>query len=226
MIIMFNWDSLLTGYSPNALIADMSDSNIPPGIGVDRAVSIKCRGAVDVRLEDLKEFQGNLKDLSHENYQKLRTEILTHGFSEPVSIWINNGVTHVINGHQRLRVLQGLMGEGFFIPPIPASVIEAKDEREAKEKVLALTSQFGEITEFGLYEFMEKASLDYSILDNFRFPEIDIEKWKQGYELENKSEELDLTAFDNFNHQCPKCGFEWDDNAKDGNTPADGTVES
>lgn len=31
-------------------------------------------------------------------------------------------------------------------------------------------------------------------------------------EPENTSTELDLNSFDNFQHQCPKCGFEWNDN--------------
>jgi hypothetical protein len=28
-------------------------------------------------------------------------------------------------------------------------------------------------------------------------------------ETKNTSEELDLNDFDKFDHQCPKCGFEW-----------------
>jgi ParB-like chromosome segregation protein Spo0J len=31
-------------------------------------------------------------------------------------------------------------------------------------------------------------------------------------EIKNTSEELDIASFDNFQHQCPKCGFEWNDN--------------
>lgn len=30
-------------------------------------------------------------------------------------------------------------------------------------------------------------------------------------ETKNASAELDLDAFDNFQHECPKCGFEWND---------------
>lgn len=31
-------------------------------------------------------------------------------------------------------------------------------------------------------------------------------------EVKNTGSELDLESFDNFQHQCPKCGFEWDEN--------------
>lgn len=30
--------------------------------------------------------------------------------------------------------------------------------------------------------------------------------------IENNSKELSMDEFDNFQHECPKCGFEWNDN--------------
>jgi hypothetical protein len=41
-------------------------------------------------------------------------------------------------------------------------------------------------------------------LDNFTIDTI--------AEIKNTSAELDLDSFDNFQHECPKCGFEWNDN--------------
>lgn len=32
------------------------------------------------------------------------------------------------------------------------------------------------------------------------------------HEVKNTAEELDISSFDNFQHECPKCGFEWNDN--------------
>ena len=34
-------------------------------------------------------------------------------------------------------------------------------------------------------------------------------------DIKNTGAELDLDSFDNFDHQCPKCGFEWSDNGAD-----------
>ena len=34
----------------------------------------------------------------------------------------------------------------------------------------------------------------------------------ENYGIENTSKELDQSDFDNFQHECPKCGFEWNDN--------------
>lgn len=55
------------------------------------------------------------------------------------------------------------------------------------------------------------------------FPEIDltllgIEELKitELNEIKNTSAELDLDSFDGFQHECPKCGFEWNDNQTTG----------
>lgn len=185
-----------------------------------KLVEIRCQGSMELPLADLKPFQGNLKDLSQENYTKLKNEILRHGFSEPVSVWKNEGSWYILNGHQRIRALQGMESEGYKVPKVPVSIIHAKDIKDAKERVLALTSQFGQITDEGLYEFMNESGLDIDYLDGLRFPEVDLDKWKDNFiegiaALENSSKELDLNAFDNFKHECPRCGFEWDDSTKD-----------
>jgi len=161
---------------------------------------------MDLPLEELKDFQGNLKELSQENYGKLKKEILRHGFSEPVSVWRHDGKWVILNGHQRVRTLQGLKAEGYKIPKVPVSVIHAKDVKDAKERVLALTSQFGQITDDGLYEFMNEAGLDVAYLDDLRFPEIDLDRYKESFEeLDNAAEELS----DEKQHTCPSCGFEF-----------------
>jgi len=72
--------------------------------------------------------------------------------------------------------------ENFQCPQIPINFVEAKDEKEAKQKVLALTSQYGEITGQGLYEFLSTSDIDYSELENsYRFPEINTTKFIDEY---------------------------------------------
>lgn len=145
-------------------------------------IEIKCTGADLVYIESLSPFQGNLKDLSKTNYEKLKKEILDLGFSEPVSVWKNNNNFFLLNGHQRVRTLAEMKKEGFEIPKIPVNWVEAKDIKEAKKKVLALTSQYGEMTGQGLYEFMNEASINFKEIENsFRFPEINFEQFEAGF---------------------------------------------
>ena len=184
-------------------------------VDVDRSVSIRCSGAKTYKLDELVEFQGNLKDLSEENYNKLKREILNHGFSEPIATWEHDGKIYILGGHQRYRVLKGLQAEGYFIPPIPCSIIQASDLKEAKEKVLAFTSQYGEITDTGLYEFMNEAGIDLSYLEDLRFPEIDLDEWRESYDETNFEpgtieDQGQLDKLSPVMCTCPNCGVNFD----------------
>ena len=89
------------------------------------------------------ELQGNLKNLSAENYQKLKDSIMTYGFSFAVPVWENDGILYIIDGHQRKRVLQKMREDGYDIPPVPFMRIYARDKKEAIEKLLMFNSRYG-----------------------------------------------------------------------------------
>lgn len=156
-------------------------------------LAIKCKGAELANLDDLLDFQGDLKTLSEENYHKLKNDLLCLGVSEPVSVWVYNGKKYLLNGHQRVKTLKRMRDEGYEIPPIPISLVEADDIKQAKRKVLALTSQFGEMSQAGLLDFCEKNDFVIDdMLKEFRFPEIFIIK-DVDYSLldgENKDDEI------------------------------------
>lgn len=153
---------------------------------VNKNILIKCRSAELASCSDLIPFQGNLKDLSKENYKKLKEEIISLGFSEPLSVWKNDGKMYLLNGHQRHRTLKKMIEEGYNCPAIPISMIEADSFEEARKKVLALTSQYGEITGQGLYEFaMDSGLTADDIKKRFRFPEIDIDEWRLEFFKDN-----------------------------------------
>lgn len=158
---------------------------------MSKEIRITCVGAKQVQYTELKEFQGELKDLSKENYSKLKNEILTLGFTEPISVWEDQGNLWILNGHQRLRTIKQMVEEeNYQCPGLPVSVVLAKDKEDASRKVLALTSQYGEITKEGLYKYsIEHGITPEEIEERFRFPEINLNSWKMNFFEDERVEE-------------------------------------
>ncbi len=99
---------------------------------------------------DTVELQGNLKDLSQTNYEKLVKTHLKHGIFLPFYVWESpEGINYIADGHQRRRVLPA---EG-YTGNVPVVYIEAANMQEAKEKLLVISSQYGKITQEGFDTF-------------------------------------------------------------------------
>jgi hypothetical protein len=132
-----------------------------------------------IPIKDLKPTQGNLKELSEVNYNKLKRVIDKRGFSVPVYIWEDKeGIKHLLDGHGRYKVLTT---EGWE-EPIPYLKIPAKDLKEAMSRLLEITSQYQEITQEGIDEFIAKYELleaevyEYTNFDAMNYLEDDNEE--------------------------------------------------
>lgn len=152
------------------------------GLGerMKKQVLIACEGASLADIEDLHELQDELKALPEEAYAKLREEILNTGFAFPFSVWRDAKKKHwIIGGHQRKKALQRLKSEGFSVPKLPIVLVEAKNIKEAKRRVLQDVAQYGKINAQGLYDFMEDASLGYEdVYAAFNLPDFDMETFE------------------------------------------------
>lgn len=139
----------------------------------------------DLSMESLNAFQGKLKDLSSINFNKLWLSMVENGFSEPFVVWEckKDDKIYVIGGHQRLKVLLDKKSQGEELPDkFPCNFIECKNKKEAKLKILALTSQYGQITQDGLYEFSVENNIDNGFLkDRYTFPGMDLDGFVTDY---------------------------------------------
>jgi len=171
----------------------------------EKKIETKCTGIKNIRLETFKELQGNLKELSKANYEKLKASILKYGFSFPVFCYKQKDTHYILDAHQRIKTLKLLQEEGYYIPDLPTVFIEAKDKREAKEKLLQLNSNYGKITDEGLYEFMNEPNfeIDADFLKQIDLPDIDLEKFELGYVESNEDRE---TSAKSQEVTCPECG--------------------
>ena len=109
----------------------------------------------------LKPLQGDLKELSEKNKQKLLKSFENEGFFVPFFVWENKGVKYLLDGHQRTTVLSENNAEPFELPYV---AITAKDRKEAKRKLLAIDSKYGKATAKGLESFLSEDDMDFDFV--------------------------------------------------------------
>ena len=127
-------------------------------------IEINCTGSDTIQLHELTEFQGELKERSAGDVEKIIKSIKKHGFSFPFFVWKNDGKNNVLDGHGRLMALQQMAAAGEEIPALPCVYISAKNEAEAKEKLLKLNSQYGHMTADSVAAFLGDIKIDFDEL--------------------------------------------------------------
>jgi hypothetical protein len=128
---------------------------------ITEEVTVECRAQGMARVDELLDLQGNLKQLPSENYKKMSKEMLRYGFIEPVSIWVDPaGKKYILNGHQRVKCIKKMKEDGYKVPvELPVNIVNAKNLKEAKQKLLALASTFGVMDVDHFKEFVEDTGL-------------------------------------------------------------------
>lgn len=173
-------------------------------------VKIICQGAESLPIEDLTQFQDDIKKLSNENYEKLKAQIMEIGYAEPINIWEckEENKKYIGNGHQRLVTMLRMKSEGFTIPNVPVSKIFPKDKSEFAKIVLSLTSQYGEIDAKGTHEYLIKHNIPVQYIEEkLRLPELNLPKFKNEFYPSESSEDDD--AVPEVNEPFVKPGELW-----------------
>jgi len=129
----------------------------------ENKIVVKCKGHKTLPIDQLLEFQGGLKRLTQKNREKLIGSICERGFIAPIFVWDDSGDYRLLDGHQRLKTLLWMRENGWDIPMIPVDIIEADNEQDAKKKLLAITSQYGEFDLDGFIEFTSDIEIDDTI---------------------------------------------------------------
>lgn len=169
-------------------------------------ISEKLSNLPTLPLGQLTELQGELKELSTVNYQKLKRSIEDKGFIVPVFVWQEpeTAVNYICDGHQRSRCL--IKEKVSLDTPIPVVFIEAKGILEAKEALLVISSQYGLITQEGYDTFtfdLDEAYLQEMVnFDALKVWEEEVSNTndinEENYDTGQMSENGEVT--------CPKCG--------------------
>lgn len=166
------------------------------GVYVVKTINIRCKSAINLDLNELHVLQKDLKSLSKEDFEKYKKEILETGYAFPIKAWEDpDGNWQIVGGTQSYRTLLQMRDvEGYVIPKIPVSIIEADNLRQACHRVLQDASNYGKVEKEGLYEFMQMASLSVEELKSrFSPTDIDLEEFEQEFfELENEAAKAEI----------------------------------
>lgn len=149
-----------------------------------KTIRIAVEAKQTVPLTQLVPFQEDIKTISKESYERARESILENGFCFAVHVWKNKGKNYIIDGHQRVFALTQLVEhEGYKCPPLPVALVKAKTFQEAKMKVLAGVSLYGQINELNLEKYLKGNKIDLSKLAaQFEFPNLDITEFMSKFD--------------------------------------------
>ena len=147
-----------------------------PSTGKKKEIHIAVKGTKLKKIEEFKEFQGNLKTLRESEKTKLKNSILENGFNAPLFTWL--GHNFILDGHQRLIAVKELLEEGHTLKnkALPYIEIEAETREQAAGMVLTYNSQYGHMKESGLLEFVEEFNLNIGELKEITNLELDLSR--------------------------------------------------
>jgi len=165
-------------------------------MGASKSIRVTCKGAMTLPIEQIVEFQGTLKKLTRKNLEKLKKRILEDGFNVPFFVWDNAGKYQCMDGHGRLKALLSLRKEGYDVPLLPVAIIEASDIADARKKLLAISSQYGEFDMEELGEWFNEMSDDVSDFLRLVDGEIEVVTKKQIDDNEDVVTKKELKPFD------------------------------
>jgi len=151
-------------------------------------VIIKCTGSFSLPLKSIQKMQGDLKELSEENYEKLKNNIVKNGFCFPFFIWEKKTKTKtdnmLLDGHQRLTALIVMSEEKIEMPEkFPCIKVMAKTKKQAMSLILAASSNYGTMTKLGLESFMDTSGITFEeVVSDNSFDAIDFNSMNNDYE--------------------------------------------
>lgn len=187
---------------------------------IENVIKITCETKDKLELNELTEFQGELKKRDDDDVRKMIDSIKTHGFSIPFFVWKSGQKNYILDGHGRIGALRKLDAYGYIIPPLPVVFVDCEDERSARDLLLRINSQYGKMTKESVMDFIGEFELDVSNyelpsgtikfedeLPNFDFGEEPAEesKSKLGILVECDSEEEMENTFNKLRKAGLKC---------------------
>ena len=129
-------------------------------------------GLPTIKHTELVDLQGDFKNITQREIEKLQNSILKHGIFLPKFVWEDAGVYWTLDGHQTKKALQGLEAD-YQVPEIPIVKVEAKDKVDAIEKLYIINSRYGKINAESDFVIMNEI-YDELLTDIIEIPELNL----------------------------------------------------
>lgn len=144
-----------------------------------------------------------IKKQSKIQLEKLKTSLVNNGFSSPMAVWQKGKKIYIIDAHHRQLAMKELELDGVKIPEkLPAIFLDIKNEKEAKKIWAIYQSQYAELEQTEVIDFLGDFNLDDLGLE-IDIPDIKLEIWKP---IDNE-QEIDENI--EIKNKCPKCAYVW-----------------
>ncbi len=147
-----------------------------------------------IKIDELKFYENNPRHINDKAIIALMNSIREFGFKVPIVVDIDNVI---IAGHTRVLAAQKL-----GLSEVPCIIADDLTPEQVKAFRL-VDNKIAELTTWDFEKLeIEIGDLNFDMAD-FGF-KIDIPEEKK-----IKNEEIDIDDFDNFEHECPRCGFKF-----------------
>lgn len=156
-------------------------------MNLDKVIQIKCEAKSYYQLDDLNHFQGKLKSIDKDRFDKLKKSLIRDGLPIGFHVWIDKkNKVWTIDGHHRVLALKALRDDGYDIPSLPCVIVQANNKKEAAKAVLINNSKYAKINQESLSDFMIDFELNIDDLNFLDLPDLNMddfgldEKTKEG----------------------------------------------
>jgi hypothetical protein len=159
-----------------------------------------------IRWKELNWLQGNLKEITQDDFNALINLILENDFKYPFTIWEDKeNQMWILDGTHRKQALMEIEEKCLAKIPdvLPAIFIECKNKREAVKSIFEINSSFAKMIEQGVYELTQKYEIDYKDLESkYSIHDIDYDHFTANY-----FEEPSIDTKKSEEKTCPHCGL-------------------
>ncbi len=162
---------------------------------------IECLYDKLIPIEKLKPHPKNRNSHPQNQIKRLADILEYQGWRYPVKVSKQSGF--VTSGHGRIEAARL---KGWKSIPVNFQKYDSKAQEYADVQADNSIASWSELDLSAIEMDLQKMKLDLDI------DLLGIQGFQLGTgSVSNTTAELNLSGFDNFHHQCPKCGFEWDD---------------